>query len=124
SRSLPLPFAYPVSAALYAADRIHSPQRTTRSFDLCAQFDSRFDRFWEEWKAENSASLVAVRDRETLDWHFRRALARNELWILTASLGSRIIACAIFDRHDNTDLQLKRIRFTDFLALRGSEHLL
>src|SRR5262249_49479113 len=50
--------------------------------------------------------------------------ARNNVWILAGSRGKRLVAYAIFDRQDHPVLQLKRVRFTDFQALRGFERML
>jgi hypothetical protein len=126
SVSLPTSLAYPVSAGLFLADaRRREPQDASgEKFELYREFDSRFDDFWQELHRENPQHLLAVRDQSTLAWHFRGAAARKDLWILTASRVGRMVAYAIFDRHDNPELQLKRVRFTDFQALRGFEELL
>ena len=124
--SLPSGFSYPLSAGLFLAD-VLKPATTDRSgeeFEPCAEFDPRFDEFWKELSRENQQHLLAVRDRATLAWHFRSAIARTHVWILGASRGKRIVAYAIFDRQDNPALGLKRVRFTDFQALRGFEQLL
>jgi hypothetical protein len=117
--SLPEALSYPAAAALFAADRWRVPRRSSAELELCARFDGRFDAFWEELRAENREKLLAVRDRETLAWHFRR----KKVWILAASRGTRMVAYAIFDRHDNPKLDLKRVRFVDFQALHGFEYL-
>ena len=51
-------------------------------------------------------------------------LARDSVWILTMSRGSRLAAYAIFDRQDNIAYGLKRVRLVDFQALRGYEKAL
>jgi hypothetical protein len=101
--------------------RVH---RSTSEIELCSKFDNRFDEFWWELKHENDNVLLAVRTRETLAWHFRDRLLRQSAWILTASKGSRLVAYAIFDRHDKPALGLKRVRLVDFQALNGSEEVL
>jgi hypothetical protein len=80
--------------------------------------------FWEELKRQKRNVLLAVRTRETLAWHFRRALLKDTVWILVASHGARITGYAICDRQDNAALGLKRVRLVDFQALDGSEDVL
>ncbi|MGH9558137.1 MAG: GNAT family N-acetyltransferase [Bryobacteraceae bacterium] len=126
SAPMPGPLAYPVSAGLYVRDVFSSrPRRnSTAGLELCPTFDGRFDSFWDELKFEKRGQLLAVRDRETLDWHFRRALASSTLWIVTASRAGRMAAYAVFDHQDHPPTGLKRIRIADFQALRGSEDLI
>lgn len=88
-----------------------------------SHFDERFDTFWAEIR-KNNRRLVAVRDRETLEWHFRHSLLRNRIWILTVGSASRLEAYAIFFRDDNPKFDLKRMRLVDFQALNGGHHLL
>ena len=88
-----------------------------------SNFDERFDAFWAELR-KNNRRLLAVRDRETLEWHFRNPLLRDRIWILTVGSASRIEAYAIFFRDDNPKFDLKRMRLVDFQALNGGHHLL
>jgi hypothetical protein len=121
---LPKAMSYPVSAALFCWDRVRDLELRTNSaiseIEPCSRFDDRFDAFWEELKRQKQ-HLLAVRTRETLTWHFRYSLMRQNLWILAISKGSRLIAYAIFDRLDNPALGLKRVRLVDFQALNGYE---
>ena len=43
---------------------------------------------------------MATRSRALLQWHFKYAMARDKIWIVTAG-ESRISAYAIFSREDN-----------------------
>lgn len=86
-------------------------------------FDERFDTFWADLK-KNNRRLLAVRDRETLEWHFRNSLLRDRIWILTVGTAARLDAYAIFYRDDNPKFDLKRMRLVDFQALNGDHHLL
>src|SRR5207244_675408 len=72
----------------------------------------------------NSHTLMGVRTREALDWHFTYALRQNKAWIVTASEGSDFAAYAIFRRHDNPTFGLHRMRLVDFQALNGNTALL
>jgi hypothetical protein len=120
--------SYPVSAALFCWDRFRDTglrvHGAPSEIELCSGFDNRFDDFWEELKYQNDNTLLAVRTRDTLAWHFRYSLMRQNIWILTASKGSRLIAYAIFDRQDNLARGLKRVRLVDFQALNGSQEVL
>ena len=125
-----VPFAtvagYPVGAALFCWNSLRDgmPVSSTSEIELCTDFDSRFDDFWEDLKYQNDNVLLADRTRETLQWHFRSALSRRRASILAVSKGSRLDAYAIFDRQDNHALGLRRVRFVDFQALNGSEDAL
>lgn len=125
-KSFPLPKAMssPVSAALFCWDKVRDTEAPTNGatseIELCSGFDDRFDDFWEELKHEKR-HLLAVRTRETLVWHFRSSLMRENTWILATSRGSRLTAYAIFDRLDHPTLGLKRVRLVDFQALNGYE---
>ena len=44
-------------------------------------FDERFDHFWERL-AERSGRLLAARDRESLEWHFKFALQDDRVRVL------------------------------------------
>jgi hypothetical protein len=117
--------SYPVAAALYCWDRLRGGRSRASGagseIELCSEFDSRFDDFWDELKHEKHNSLLAVRTRQTLAWHFRSWLHRRDVWILAIRRRSRLVAYAIFDRPDNPALGLKRVRLVDFQALNGSE---
>jgi hypothetical protein len=116
---------FPMSAALFCWDRLRDGRLrisgSTPEIELCDGFDGRFDEFWDELKRQKRDSLLAVRDRATLAWHFGHALNHRNIWILAISKGSRMVAYAIFDRPDNPAGGLKRIRLVDFQALRGHE---
>ena len=128
-KSFPLPRAMssPVSAALFCWDKVREVEPETNGatseIEVCSGFDDRFDDFWEELKHEKR-QLLAVRTRETLGWHFRSSLMRQNLWILVTSRRSRLTAYAIFDRLDHPTLGLKRVRLVDFQALNGYESAL
>lgn len=117
--------AYPAAAVLFLRDRYrrlgsraHVPPCR---FELSTAFDSRFDDFWTELAPQREQRLFAVRDRRTLEWHFRHFNGGQAGWILTANEGTRMVAYAILDRQDNPNLGLKRARIIDFQALTGYE---
>jgi len=119
--------SYPLAAALYTRDRLRQPQRGAThaaGLELLTRFDARFERFWRELAEQERGKLTAVRDRETLEWHFGRALDAGDAWIVAAPAMGKLAAFAILDRQDHSALDLKRIRLVDFQALRGFEHLL
>jgi hypothetical protein len=126
-KSVPLAgaIAYPVSAALicwgWSSDGWILDRSSISGIEVCSEFDSRFDDFWDELQRQNENVLLAVRTRETLAWHFRSALMQQGLWILVTHRSSRLTSYAAFDRQDNPGLGLQRIRLVDFQAHRGSE---
>jgi hypothetical protein len=85
-----------------------------------ASFDSRFDVFWNELK-QGSTKLLSWRDAETLNWHFKYALAAKRARILILEAGGRITAYAVLCRTDKPDLSLKRYHLADFQCLDNSE---
>jgi hypothetical protein len=117
--------SYPVSAALFCWDKVRGSElpidNMKSDIELCQRFDGRFDEFWDELKRQKQQHLLAERTRETLEWHFQYSLMRRNIWILTTSKGSRLVAYGIFDRLDSPSLGLKRIRFVDFQTLDGYE---
>jgi hypothetical protein len=120
--------SYPVSAGLFLMDswtgRVVHGDRREAKVEFCTHFDHRFDVFWEKLRRRNSARLLSVRTPEVLEWHFRYALGRDGVWILTVSQGSDLAAYSIFCRQDNPRFGLKRMRFVDFQALDPSAALL
>ena len=106
-KSIPLSWAlsYPAAAGLFLRDKITGPgmtaDRSNSRIEPCGQFDSRFDDFWAELKHQNHNVLLAVRSRETLDWHFQYSLRRENTWILAFSDGSRLKGPHLSPRRDS-----------------------
>jgi hypothetical protein len=96
--------------------------RTRKGDDVreVAGFDGGFDEFWSELK-QRSAKLLSWRDAETLNWHFKYALAAGRARILILEARGRIIAYAVLFRQDNAELALKRYRLADFQCLADNE---
>ena len=67
--------------------------------------------------------LLSVRDRQTLQWHFKYALEQDRIWILTASEGARLVAYAILERRDVQDLDLTRMFLVDFQTVTNNRNL-
>lgn len=120
------PLSYPLSIAGFLKDAFVGKRLPTSDVEVktCSSFDDRLDDFWETLKRKNPHILLAIRSREVLEWHFKYALAKNRLWIVTAADGSRLAGYAIFDRKDNVNLGLKRVRLVDFQSLDGTATLL
>ncbi len=120
--------AYPFAAALFFHDTFKGLDKQLgdplSAIQQCPGFDDRFDEFWHELKGERENTLQAVRTRETLEWHFNAELSRKCAWVLTVTKGSRLVAYAIFDRHDRPAIGFKRVRFVDFQSLKGYEDTL
>jgi len=120
------PLSCPLGAAFFLKDRLTKPAIRQADVDVqaCSGFDDRFDDLWEQLKCRNCSLLMAVRSRQVLEWHYRYALLQNRLWIATIRDGPRIAAYAIFDRRDNSNIGLKRVRLVDFQSLDGTTALL
>jgi hypothetical protein len=120
------PLSYPVSAAAFLKDALRPAalRENDVAVEPCSAFDDRFDEFWHALKAKFPRLLLAVRTRETLDWHFKYALENQHLWIVTVRDASRLAAYAIFERKDGAAGYLRRVRLVDFQALDGGTALL
>ncbi|MDQ6664133.1 MAG: hypothetical protein M3Z23_07050 [Acidobacteriota bacterium] len=118
--SQPHLLSYPVGLALYVKERFTAKRisATEIPVEFSRDFDERFDPFWEALSRDRQ-KLLAVRDRAVLRWHFSASLARQELWVLTVSRNAAIQACAIFQRRDEPQFGLKRMRMVDFQALHS-----
>ena len=118
--------SYPLSPLVFVKDCLTTKAKSGLDVDVrsCEGFDDRFDDFWEDLKRKNPHSLLAVRSREVLDWHFKYPLLNHRLWIATAVDGARLAGYAIFDRRDNPKIGLKRMRLVDFQSLDETAGLL
>ena len=121
SKRWPKWLSLPASTALslQALVKKSPPFRTaegTGEIQACSGFDDRFDAFWETLKTRYPERFLATRSSELLQWHFKYALERGKVWIVTAG-NSHITAYGIFCRDDNPAIGLKRIRLTDYQTL-------
>jgi hypothetical protein len=123
SARIPEIVSYPTSAALFLLDTLIGKNRrqiaAPLNVSICDTFDTRFDTFWEQLRS-STPRLLTVRSCEVLNWHFKYALQRKELLILTAGGNSSIEAYAIFGRQDNVTIGLKRMRLVDFQCVCAS----
>jgi hypothetical protein len=113
--SLPLGFALRIGLWLRS-----TKSRNGQGVREIESFDSRFDVFWNELK-QSSTKLLSWRDAETLNWHFKYALAAKRARILILETGGRITAYAVLCRTDKPDLALKRYHLADLQCLDNSE---
>ena len=122
------PLSYALSAAAYLRDRLRATALREGDVEVqaCTAFDDRFDDFWDSLKERFPRLLLAVRTRETLEWHFKYALLKNRLWIATISDASRLAAYAVFEKKDpgGALMGLRRMRLVDFQSLDGGAALL
>jgi hypothetical protein len=118
--------SYPAGAALAIAARVKGGNignRPLPAVNAIEKFDERFDGLWQQLQ-ERSAALLSVRDRETLQWHFRRSLRSGGLWIYTHETDGRLTAYAIFQRQDKADVGLARMRMVDFQSVDANPLIL
>lgn len=109
--------SYPAGLALSLKDRFTAPPipRSRIRVTFERRFDQRFDIFWERLK-RHSSTFLAVRSSQVLQWHFGPSLERDAIWILTAGSNDNIQAYGIFQRRDEPQYGLKRMRMIDFQA--------
>jgi hypothetical protein len=122
SKNIPTPeiLSFPLSLLLRIRLLVRSTKRTrAQVVREVVGFDSRFDDFWEELRL-SSSKLLSWRDAETLNWHFKYALAGNRARILTLEASGRITAYAVLCRQDKPELSLKRYSLADLQCLDSS----
>lgn len=122
-RLAPSIFEYPLSAALACRDRFwrRNGGAAHIAVERCAEFDPRFDVFWEQLKKRKSRVLMAERSRAALTWHLPPSAS---LWIGAVARASALVAYGVFIRRDNRAAGLKRVRLVDFQCLENCEELL
>jgi hypothetical protein len=115
------PFGYPVSLGLSLRDRVTGSSFRKASGDPALlpleNFDERFDDFWAELRKKKAGVLMGVRNRETLDWHFRFALRRKDVWIYTCESPGGMAGYAVFSRQERKQVGLNRVCLVDFQCL-------
>lgn len=115
---LPTPLSYPLAAGAFLLDMARgSGFHAGVGVKPSATFDERFDEFWLLLRQKKNRLLLGVRDRETLDWHFKYGLGNGTVWLYTAEQDSRLVAYAVFDRHDYPPAGLTRMWLTDFQSV-------
>lgn len=114
-------FSYPISLGLSLRDRVAGSGLGKCLGDSALvpleTFDGRFDDFWTELRKKKAGILLGVRNRETLDWHFRAALRRNDVWIYTCNGAGGMAGFAVFLRQERKQVGLHRVCLVDFQCL-------
>ncbi|HCS91615.1 MAG TPA: hypothetical protein DIW77_16615, partial [Chromatiaceae bacterium] len=114
----------PVGLALRGVERLH-PRRGTRDLSQTiqlAEFDDRFDAFWERLRRQQDR-LLAVRSYQALSWHFKSALDRGRLAILALEEGGELLGYIVIFRHDQDAIGLTRYRVADLQVLGDARAL-
>jgi hypothetical protein len=115
------PLSYPLSMGVFLRDRFKKGpiQRNGSAVSVltCPCFDDRFEAFWESLRRRKSDLLLAVRNREALQWHFDFALRQDAAWIYVVEGNSGLAAYSVFLRQDNLETGLTRVRLIDFQCL-------
>jgi len=118
-KEVPLPgvLSYPAGLALSLKDLLTAKAlpKTDLNIMLAHDFDQRFDQFWDSLHRSNQ-TLLYLRAREVLRWHFKLTLGTDDLMVLTAESNGNIDAYAIFQRRDEPKFGLQRLRMVDFQA--------
>ncbi len=86
-------------------------------------FDDRFDAFWQELREQNPDTLLAVRDRATLEWHYRLLLSSERLWVYTAEREGRIRAYCVVKVYERPS-GMRSMKIVDYQTVDTSVDLL
>lgn len=115
------PLSYPLAAGIFLRDLISRNHLTAKNRETevvsCRSFDNRFESFWADLRRKKSNVLLAVRNQEALEWHFKFALQENTAWIYTVESNSALVAYSVFLHYDYEPIGLRRIRLVDFQCL-------
>lgn len=115
------PFSYPVSLGLSLRDHVAGSGFRKGLSDSAVvaleTFDGRFDDFWTALRKKKAGVLLGVRNRETLDWHFRCALRRKDVWIYAYDGAGGMAGFAVFLRQERKQVGLNRVCLVDFQCL-------
>jgi hypothetical protein len=113
--------SYPLSLGVFLRDQLKNTRfpekRVEGKVVACPAFDDRFETFWQAQRVKQCNRLLAVRSRETLEWHFKFALLQNAAWIYAVENESGLAAYAVFLRYDYQPIGLTRARLVDFQYL-------
>jgi hypothetical protein len=118
--------SYPLGAAsaimAWAKGRgcFRGPHPTVKTIE---RFDERFDVLWQQIR-KGARAITSVRDRKTLEWHFRSSLKSDDLWIYTYERDGKLTSYALFQRQDKPELGLARVRLVDFQSLDANPFIL
>lgn len=122
----PASFAGLASLALRANDTLRKvPSPEPKHFlQRNEDFQGGFQKFWQELRHAYPDRFLATRSPEILEWHFKNSLRQGRTWVVSHSVQSRILAYAAFQRQDNREVGLKKMRLVDWQCLPGSEGVL
>jgi acyl transferase domain-containing protein len=114
------------SLALRANDTLRKVASPEPKHPLHRQenFEHGFQDFWQELQYAYPDRFLATRSAEILEWHFKDSLRQGRTWVVSHSVNSRILAYAVFQRQDNREVGLKKMRLVDWQCLPGSEGVL
>jgi hypothetical protein len=123
NKGLPLAqvISHPLALALKLRDFFLRKNRCKEKPALeilnCLTFDDRFETFWNDLKTRHSHKLLCVRDKISLEWHFKFALMQNKLQIFTIENKNGLASYAIFLETGPTKSNLRWVRLVDFQSL-------
>ena len=109
---------HPAGAAAWAVDVLRRLLRRGRVVGNVLRldyFDERFDVFWS--RLQRTDRMIAVRDRQSLAWHFEFALARKAAAILVLEDRGEMAGYMVLMRQDLENVGLRRFRVIDLQLL-------
>jgi hypothetical protein len=111
---------YPVGFAIYLNElrsTLRRPKQSRPTVRLTG-FDERFDRFWGILR-QQSSRLLAVRNREALEWQYR-VCCNNEIVILATESGLELSGYVILASLGPYQQKRRRLEVVDLQALGDS----
>lgn len=113
------------AAALWCADLLRSlpPPIPSVQVTPLERFDARFDAFWAELVRTRPETLLAVRDEQTLNWHYAETLRTGQLRILAATRGGSLRGYCVLRARTLPD-GLRCLRLIDYRSLEQDHDLL
>jgi hypothetical protein len=110
--------SYPLSWAIKGIRKLRGSgfdiKDTNRRINCLYDFDERFNVFWAALRKRYHNEFLCVRNRVSLNWHFKHTILNRRIWIFTAEEGSCIVSYAVFLRQDNSQGELKEVWLVDF----------
>jgi hypothetical protein len=120
--------ATPAALGLRIKDALLStslpPSPTSVDIAAVQRFGDEFDPFWKELVRQNQEKLLAVRDSQTLNWHFGGAIRAGQLQIYIATRGRLLLGYCVLSPHSYSQLGLRSLRIVDYQTVEEDTDLL
>jgi hypothetical protein len=120
--------ATPAALGLRIKDALLStrlpPSPTSIDITAVQRFGDEFDPFWKELVRQNQEKLLAVRDSQTLNWHFDGTIRSGQLQIYIATRGRLLLGYCVLSPYSYSQLGLRSLRIVDYQTIEEDTDLL